>query len=268
MTRFLNRWVMSRKLHPTRSHPGAGEAPTVVEGAREAAKEVLAGDPGPRSRPWLLGVSMVSFAAFVVLTALVVTKATRGWFDIPVERAIQAVPWGPLVWLMRLINSAAGVWQVVLGLVVIVAMFLIDRRGGLLTLLGAGGSLLDQIVKRLVARPRPGALLVRVLAPVTGYSYPSGHAVFFTWMAIMLASSFAPRIPRAARPVLWAGAAFLIVMTCIARVWAGAHWPTDVLGGVALSLAWSSFVLWLPERWLPAPSRRWLPGLRRHAKSA
>jgi len=49
----------------------------------------------------------------------------------------------------------------------------------------------------------------------------------------------------------------VIVLTCIARVWAGAHWPSDVLGGVLLGIGWSAFVLWLPERWLPSPTFRW-----------
>jgi len=54
-------------------------------------------------------------------------------------------------------------------------------------------------------------------------------------------------------------AAFVIVVACIGRVWAGAHWPTDVIGGFLLGLGWSAFILWIPEGWLPAPSRRWIP---------
>jgi len=52
----------------------------------------------------------------------------------------------------------------------------------------------------------------------------------------------------------------VIVLTCIARVWAGDHWPSDVVGGVLLGIGWSAFVLWLPERWLPSPSFRWFRG--------
>jgi undecaprenyl-diphosphatase len=59
------------------------------------------------------------------------------------------------------------------------------------------------------------------------------------------------------RPILWIVAAIVIILTCIARVWAGDHWPSDVLGGVLLAIAWSAFVLWLPERWLPSPTFRW-----------
>jgi undecaprenyl-diphosphatase len=58
--------------------------------------------------------------------------------------------------------------------------------------------------------------------------------------------------------VVWALAVLLVFTACFGRVWAGVHWPSDVLGGFLLGLGWSAFVLWLPERWLPQPSRRWL----------
>jgi undecaprenyl-diphosphatase len=146
--------------------------------------------------------------------------------------------------------------------VAIVALFVFERRAGWLMLIGSISSLLDNIIKLIVSRQRPPADLVHILSPTTGFSYPSGHAVFFTWMSFMIAVSIAPRIKPAYRPVLWILAAFVIVLTCIARVWAGDHWPSDVLGGVMLGVGWSAFVLWLPERWLPSPSFKWFRGRR------
>jgi len=106
---------------------------------------------------------------------------------------------------------------------------------------------------------------VHILTPASGFSYPSGHAVFFTWMSFMLAAALAPRVPSAYRPLLWILAIVVIVLTCLARVWAGDHWPSDVMGGVLLGIGWSAFVLWLPERWLPSPSFRWFRGRTRPA---
>jgi membrane-associated phospholipid phosphatase len=76
----------------------------------------------------------------------------------------------------------------------------------------------------------------------------------------MLAVSLAPRIKPAYRPVIWLLAITVIGLTCIARVWAGDHWPSDVVGGVLLGAGWSALVLWLPERWLPSPNLRWVSG--------
>ena len=234
-----------------------------VESAREdgarAAHEILAGEPGPSARRWLGPLALISLALFAVLTILVVAGVTRSGFDLPVERAIQHVPWGPLTYWMTLTNVTGGLIQDLFGVAVVIALFLWDRRAGWLMALGAIGSAIDQIVKVSVARQRPTADLVTILNPSSGYSYPSGHALFFTWLAFMLAIAISPHVHPRWRVVVWVIAVFVIVFACIGRIWAGAHWPTDVIGGFLLGVAWSAFILWLPERWLPTPSGRWIP---------
>ena len=234
---------------------------------KQAAKEILAGEPAAASRTWLGFTALVMFVLFAIDTVLVVNGF---WLpiDIRVTSFIQGVNWGPIVYPLQLINVTAGFWQVLAGIVAIVALFIVDRRAGWLMAIGSISSLLDNIIKLLVSRQRPTVDLVHILTPASGFSYPSGHAVFFTWLSFMLAVSLAPRTKPAYRPALWSIAIVVIVLTCIARVWAGDHWPSDVAGGVLLGAGWSAFVLWLPERWLPSPSLRWFSGrLRRRSPS-
>jgi membrane-associated phospholipid phosphatase len=238
------------------------DAPAPLAEPKQAAAEVIAGRPGPTARRWLGPTTLVVLALFAIDTALVVANEVLP-FDVPIARFIQGFNWGPLVYPMDLINASAGIWQVLIGLVAVVALFILERRAGWLMLIGSISSLLDNIIKLVISRQRPPADLVHILSPTTGFSYPSGHAVFFTWMAFMIAVSLAPRIRPTLRPVLWIVALIVVVLTCIARVWAGAHWPSDVLGGVLLGVGWSAFVLWLPERWLPSPSFRWFRGRAR-----
>ena len=240
------------------------ESTPPVASPKQAAKEVIAGRPGPTARRWLGPTALVVFALFAIDTYLVIQNAVLP-FDVPVAKFIQQFPWGFLVTPMMLINASAGYYQVALGIVVIVALFILERRAGWLMLIGSISSLLDNIIKIVISRPRPTVDLVQILTPASGYSYPSGHAVFFTWVSFMGAVSLAPRIKPVYRPILWILAAFLIVLTCIARVWAGDHWPSDVMGGVLLGIGWSAFVLWLPERWLPSPSFKWFRGRARPA---
>jgi undecaprenyl-diphosphatase len=229
---------------------------------KEAAAEVLAGRPGPTARRWLGPAALVVFVLFAIDTYLVIANDVLP-FDVPIANFIQNLNWGPVVYPMELINASAGIWQVVLGAVAVVALFILERRAGWLMLIGSISSLLDNLIKLVISRQRPPADLVHILSPTTGFSYPSGHAVFFTWMSFMIAVSLAPKIRPAFRPILWIVAAIIVVLTCIARVWAGAHWPSDVIGGVLLGIGWSAFVLWLPERWLPSPSFRWFRGRAR-----
>jgi undecaprenyl-diphosphatase len=229
---------------------------------KQAAAEVLAGRPGPTARRWLGPAALVVFVLFAIDTYLVVANDVLP-FDVPIANFIQNLNWGPVVYPMGLINASAGIWQVVIGAVAVVGLFIFERRAGWLMLIGSISSLFDNLIKLVISRQRPPADLVHILSPTTGFSYPSGHAVFFTWMSFMIAVSLAPKIRPAFRPVLWSVAAIVIVLTCIARVWAGAHWPSDVIGGVLLGIGWSAFVLWLPERWLPSPSFRWFRGRSR-----
>jgi membrane-associated phospholipid phosphatase len=227
---------------------------------QQAAKEVISGEPQAAARRWLGPTTLVMFILFALDTYLVTAGVLTRPFDIPITTFVQSVNFGPITYVLQLINASAGIWQVLLGVVAIVALFVLDRRAGWLMLIGSISSLLDNIIKLVISRQRPAADLVHILVPATGFSYPSGHAVFFTWMSFMLAASVAPRVKPALRPLLWLAAIVVVVLTCIARVWAGDHWPSDVIGGVLLGAGWSAFVLWLPERWLPSPSVRWFSG--------
>ncbi len=228
---------------------------------KQAAAEILAGQPGPTARRWLGPTALAVFVLFAIDTYLVVQNEVLP-FDVPIARFVQQINWGPLVYPVQLINASAGIWQVLLGAVAVIALFIFERRAGWLMLIGSVSSLLDNIIKLVISRQRPPADLVHILTPATGFSYPSGHAVFFTWVSFMLAVSLAPRITPSLRPILWILALVVIVLTCLARVWAGDHWPSDVLGGVLLGIGWSAFVLWLPERWLPSPNIQWFRRVR------
>ena len=231
---------------------------------KEAASQVIAGRPGPSARVWLGPLTVVVLALFALDTYLVATQALLP-FDISIALWVQNFPWGPLTFVFNLMNVTAGYLQGVVGVLAVILVFIWDRRGGWLMAIGAISSLLDNEIKLMLARHRPTPDLVHILTPAPGYSYPSGHAVFFTWIGFMLAFAVAPRIKPPYRWIPWLLAAGVIVLGCTARVWAGAHWPSDVIGGFLLALGWCSFVLWIPERWLPSPSWRWV---RRRSRPA
>ena len=243
--------------------PDGQDVKAVATDAKEAASEVGKGRPGTIARSWLWKISLGCLILFLV-DASYVLSGTYTWFDRGVELFVQGFPWGPVVYVFAAFNSIAGIWQLAAGIAIAVLMAVWDRRAGWLLLIGSGASLLDNLIKVLVARQRPASDLVHVLNPATGYSFPSGHAVFYTWVAVLLAAALAPLLKPAARPILWSVAGLVILIGCTARVYDGVHWPSDVVGGFLLALAWCAFVLWLPERWLPTPSRTWLsPGRRR-----
>lgn len=225
----------------------------------KAAREVLAGQPRSTARAWLGPLTLAVAIVFALDTYLVATRPLLP-FDVPVAAFVQSFPWGPVTYVFQVINSTAGYVQVAVGAGAVLLLFFWERRAGYLMAIGAVSSLLDNIIKSVMARERPTADLVHILTPAPGYSYPSGHAVFFTWLSFMVAFSIAPRVRPAYRWLLWTAATLVIVLACLARVWVGDHWPSDVAGGFLLGLGWSAFVIWLPERWLPSPDWKWLRG--------
>ncbi len=240
--------------------------PETPNEAQQAAAEVATGEPGRHARRFL-GPLALACAVLFGVDAWIVTSFGFTGFDRLVELFVQKFPWGPIGYLFDLTNALGGIKQLVFGLLVALVFAIWDRRAGWLLFIGSGASLIDNLLKISFQRHRPTADVVQVLSPEQGYSFPSGHAVFFTWLAVMVAASLAPRIAPRFRPLLWAAAGFVIIIACLGRVYDGVHWPTDVVGGFLVGLGWSAFVLWLPERWLPTPSRTWWTRGRR-ARSA
>jgi undecaprenyl-diphosphatase len=90
-------------------------------------------------------------------------------------------------------------------------------------------------MKFIVNRPRPPDVMdIRLVAPTDGLpSFPSGHAVRAFAFASILALEKVNRN--------WViGAAALAVIISLSRIYAGAHYPSDVLGGALLGFvcAW------------------------------
>src|SRR5260221_8552884 len=188
----------------------APDVNAVASDARKAAEEVGKGRPAVHARHWLWQIALACLLLFCV-DAYYVLGGYYTVVDRAVELFVQGFPWGPVVYVFAAFNSIAGIWQLAVGFAIALAMAIWDRRAGWLMFIGAGASLLDNLVKVLIARQRPAGDLVHGLNPATGYSFPCGHAVFYTWIALMLAAALAPRLKPAVRPFLWLTPALLIL---------------------------------------------------------
>lgn len=130
--------------------------------------------------------------------------------------------------------------------------YLVARRRGddkgrirLLVFLGVGvllGGLLPTLVKQLVGRPRPIDELVPLLDP----SFPSGHAFAIT-VGVVAALILAHRRLPGGRFTAAVGC-LLIALVCFSRVALAVHYPSDVVAGSSLGLAWICLVAVAVER--------------------
>lgn len=100
-----------------------------------------------------------------------------------------------------------------------------------LVVAGLSAWVLGKVVKAVVERGRPGALLDGAVlrdAPAGGLGFVSGHVA----VAVALATVAWPYLERRGRLVV----AGLAVLVGLLRVYVGAHLPLDVVGGAGLGL--------------------------------
>ncbi len=118
-----------------------------------------------------------------------------------------------------------------------------------------GAVLLSPLTKHLVSRARPTAFF---RTSATGYSFPSGHTLNVTCLALALGFILWRLSWHRAVKIAWTLALIVYVASVGAsRVVLGVHYPTDVLGGFLLGTAWATLLMALvlgAERWRSPPS--------------
>jgi undecaprenyl-diphosphatase len=160
------------------------------------------------------------------------------------ETGDPSMPIGP-AWLREAVRDVTAFGSTVgLGLMTIAAgltLWLCRHRhlavGLVLTVIGA--TAVSTVLKIVIGRDRPD--IVEHAALTFTASFPSGHA-FLSAVTLLSIAGFvglAARrddITRLCLVLAWG----MIVMIGLSRIYLGVHWPTDVIGGWCLGIAWSS----------------------------
>lgn len=108
-----------------------------------------------------------------------------------------------------------------------------ERRSALALLAVPGGMLVNVGLKESFQRVRP--VLDDPLVQHATYSFPSGHAVASTvFYGMACALVFAHVRSRAWRALAAAAAVTMVLVVTFSRLYLGAHYPSDVVAGVAV----------------------------------
>lgn len=109
-----------------------------------------------------------------------------------------------------------------------------------------GAVLLTVLLKTYFARERPQ--LVPHLSIVHSFSFPSGHSMMASAVYLTLGTLLARWVPRRSLQIYIICVSLLLsVLVGLSRIYMGVHYPTDVLGGWAVGLAWA-LVCWTIAR--------------------
>lgn len=186
----------------------------------------------------LTAASLVFWLAstiFVQIADEVVEKEPIG-FDVVVLRFFQSQASPELDPFVVAYSELGGA---PLTIVVLVAgLFYLLRRGQrraavFLSVSIGGAALINYMFKLLFARTRPD--LWETIVTETTYSFPSGHAMISSAVAFSLMFLYW----RSKWRWLIVGAgAFYFLSVSVTRLYLGVHYPSDVVAGWCISLAW------------------------------
>ncbi len=204
--------------------------------------------------------------SFIVVAVLV----TAGWA--PLARADR--DWSSRAYGFTLIHdnfknvaqvatNLANGWTITV-LTGVVALLLAARKmwllGWWLVLTVSGSALLSNLLKLGLERMRPRS--AGELTSAHGFSFPSGHtqAATVTYVAIVLVVGWQVLQPNHVGRIASAGFVTVVVGGVgLSRIYLGAHWPSDVIGGWLSGSAWvlAATVVLLTRHSRSATDRFW-----------
>ena len=209
---------------------------------------------------FLVGGAIIAITAtigFAELAEHVLAGGTQA-FDVAILQWLHAHQ-HPQVTQLMIEMTYLGTGSVVIMVVGVAALFLwhTEHKYSAKLLLAAtiGNILLNGTLKLIYHRARPSVFEWQTTA--VSSSFPSGHAMSATvvygtvaYLVIRLQQSIW------AKSLTFIAAALTILLVCLTRLYLGVHYPSDVIGGIIVGLAWAAFCMATLEASLAIGRRR------------
>jgi undecaprenyl-diphosphatase len=217
-------------------------------------------------------LAAVCLAVWAALLGMVLTREGLAESDGPVLSWLVGHRTSGWTTVLEAVSSGAAVTAVVVLTVGCALALTVVRRSwrplATVGLAGASAGATSQLVKAVVARPRP-ATSIMLGAPETGYGFPSGHTLITSALVAAAALVVWRATTRAVlRTAATVGAGLIALGMGASRLYLGDHWFTDVLAAYALAGAVTAVVAWLTSGRILAQSGSDAAGRRLFGRAA
>ncbi|MFQ5790616.1 MAG: phosphatase PAP2 family protein, partial [Acidobacteriota bacterium] len=147
------------------------------------------------------------------------------------------------------LGTGGAAWTLVLSTGLLLMLFHLRLEGALCMAASGVSGAANRLLKIAVGRPRPSDGLVKILVPYPHESFPSGHVVFFVqYFGFLMFLAWALVKPGSRRTALLLLLGLPILLIGVSRVYLGAHWPSDVIGGYLAGGIWLTLTIEVYQR--------------------
>ena len=224
--------LSERLMQWGRNHPHLGQLSAALVDPQQGEFKGVA----------LLGLILVGLAwAIIALFSHLTITPPLARLDSSTYHLLQGLrtPWGDQV-MITLTQLGDGTMHI--ALLLGLGAWLLWRRhyfAVLHWLAAVGfGAVAAWLLKSSLKIPRPNPMFDGPM----GYGFPSAHTVLavcsFGFLAVLISREVAPRWRWLVYAVAW----IFILLIAISRLYLGAHWLSDVLGGLLIGLIWISIL--------------------------
>ena len=172
--------------------------------------------------------------------------------DLQVTLYLQSFDNHFLLSIMEGVSFIFGGWRSALMVIItgIIVWWQLGRVEAIMIPVGGLLTLINEVLKPIINRPRPSGDLVHILSHELDNGFPSGHALFaIVILGLVAYFTFNNLKNQGIRVVVIVGLIFLILLVGVSRVYLGVHWLSDVVGGYFMGGVILTALIWFHQSW-------------------